>query len=140
MIREFKISDTERVMQLWLLGNEDAHYFIPKEYWLSHYSEVQEALLQAEVFVYDKDGEILGFAGMIKEHIAGIFVDKNCRSRKIGNLLLNYIKERYNAISLNVYQKNKRAVAFYNKEGFSVFSESVDENTGEKEYTMFWKK
>ena len=41
MIREFKISDTEQVMKLWLSGNEDAHPFVQKEYWHFHYSEVQ---------------------------------------------------------------------------------------------------
>ena len=30
MIREFKISDTEQVMKLWLSGNEDAHPFYIK--------------------------------------------------------------------------------------------------------------
>ena len=43
MIREFQVSDTEQVMQLWISGNEDAHPFIPKEYWYSHFDEVQEA-------------------------------------------------------------------------------------------------
>lgn len=33
MIREFQISDTQLVMQLWLAGNEDAHSFVAKEYW-----------------------------------------------------------------------------------------------------------
>lgn len=34
MIREFQTADTEQVMQIWLNGNEDAHPFISKKYWL----------------------------------------------------------------------------------------------------------
>lgn len=139
MIRKFKNSDTEQVMRLWLAGNEDAHSFVPKEYWRSHYSEVQEALLEASVFVYETDGKIQGFIGMLNEYIAGIFVEKNFRSHGIGMQLLNYVKQRYAGLSLEVYQKNTRAVAFYHREGFIILSEGTDEDTGEKEYIMGWK-
>lgn len=140
MIREFHTSDTEQVMKLWLAGNEDAHSFIPKEYWRSHFAEVQEDLLKAKVLVCDTDGKIQGFIGMVNEYIAGIFVDKNCRSCGIGKQLLISAKQKHDTLSLSVYQKNTRAVAFYLREGFSILSEAVDEATGENEYTMFWKK
>ena len=140
MIREFRISDTEQVMKLWLTGNEEAHPFVPKEYWHSHYSEVQDALLKANVFVYEADGKIQGFIGMLNEYIAGIFVAKELRSHGIGRQLLNYVKQRYEKLSLEVYQKNIRAIAFYQREGFSILSEAVDEDTDEKEYIMVWKR
>ncbi len=35
MIRKFKETDTRQVMTIWLSGNEDAHSFIPNEYWHS---------------------------------------------------------------------------------------------------------
>lgn len=77
MIREFQVSDTEQVMQLWISGNEDAHPFIPKEYWYSHFDEVQEALLKANVFVYDTNGKIHGFIGVIDEYIAVLVESAN---------------------------------------------------------------
>ena len=140
MIREFQILDTEQVMKLWFWGNVDAHPFVSEEYWHSHFDEVQEALLQAKVLVCDIDGNIKGFIGLMNEYIAGIFVDKSCRSTGIGTQLLTCVKEKYDILSLSVYQQNSRAVAFYQREGFSILSEGVDEDTGEKEYTMFWKK
>ena len=140
MIREFQRSDTERVMKLWLSGNIDAHSFVPEEYWCSHFNEVQKALLQAKIFVYDIDGKVQGFIGLMKEYIAGIFVDKNCRSTGIGTQLLTYVKEKYDTLSLSVYQQNFRAVAFYQRAGFLILSEGTDEDTGKKEYMMFWKK
>ena len=139
MIREFQMSDTEQVMKLWLFGNEDAHSFVSEEYWRSHFDEVQEALLQAKVFVYDIDGKAQGFIGMMNEYIAGIFVDKSYRSTGIGTQLLTYVKQKYDTLSLSVYQQNSRAVAFYHREGFSILSEGIDEDTGEKDYTMLWK-
>ena len=139
MIREFNRSDTERVMDLWMLGNMDAHPFIPREYWESNFEQVKEQILQAEVYVYVIHGTVQGFIGMVNEYIAGIFVDKTCRSSGIGTQLLAYVKQKYDTLSLNVYEKNSRAAAFYQREGFSVLSEGMDSDTGEKEYTMFWK-
>lgn len=140
MIRGFQTSDTEQVMQIWLNGNEDAHPFISKEYWRSHFAEVREQLLQAEVSVFETDGIIQGFIGMTEGYIAGIFVDRNCRSCGIGKQLLEYAKQTHNALSLGVYQKNKRAVALYLQEGFSIKSDELDEATGETEYKMIWKE
>lgn len=139
MIRKFQRSDTGPVMQIWLNGNKDAHSFVPKEYWESNFEMVQDQLLQADVFVYHAYGEIRGFIGIADEYIAGIFVDKKYRSLGIGKKLLDYVKSKYYSLTLDVYQKNNRAAAFYFREGFSVLSENLDEATGEAEYTMIWK-
>lgn len=139
MIRKFQKTDTGQVMQIWLNGNEEAHPFIPKEYWKSNFEMVREQILQAHVFVYSMYGEILGFIGIAEGYIAGIFVDKRHRSLGIGRELLDYAKTKYHSLSLDVYKKNNRAAAFYLREGFSILSEEFDEATGEAEYTMVWK-
>ena len=127
-------------MRIWLNGNKDAHPFIPNEYWESNYSMVEEQILQAEVFVYEADGEIQGFMGIVEGYIAGIFVDRAYRSLGTGKELLNFAKQSYDSLSLGVYQKNERAVSFYFREGFAVQSEQLDEDAGEMEYTMIWKR
>lgn len=139
MIRNFQKTDTKQVMKIWLNGNEDAHPFIPKDYWKSNYSIVEKQLLQAEIFVYEMDGEMHGFIGIVENYIAGIFVDKKYRSLGVGKQLLDYVKRKYSSLSLDVYQKNKRAVAFYFRGGFLVLSEKLDEAAGETEYTMIWQ-
>lgn len=139
MIRKFQTIDTEKVMQIWSNGNMDAHPFIPNSYWTSNFEIVREQLLQAEVFVSEWDGKIQGFIGIVDGYIAGIFVDGKYRSLGIGKKLLDYVKQKYSKLSLGVYQKNKRAAAFYFREGFFISSEGLDEATGEFEYTMIWK-
>ena len=140
MIREFQISDTQIVMQLWLAGNEDAHSFIAKEYWQANFEEVEKQLLKADIFVYDLNGEIKGFIGLMDEYIAGIFVDKVYRSQGIGRQLLEYVKQLHSTLSLNVYQKNERALRFYRENRFTIVSKQNDEHTGEIEFTMIWNK
>lgn len=140
MIRKFKKKDTERVMQIWLEVNIETHDFVPSKYWLSQYQSVQKQILQADIYVYEQDKEIQGFVGMMDDYLAGIFVDKKCRSMGIGKSLLECVKKNYPAFSLNVYQKNRRAVNFYLREGLSIVSKEIDENMGETDYTMAWNQ
>lgn len=97
-------------------------------------------LLQAEVYVYENDHEIQGFIGLSGEYIEGIFVPEEMQSQGIGRLLLNYIKNRKVKLLLNVYQKNTRAIHFYERVGFEIQREGLDEATGEKEYVMIWQQ
>ena len=140
MIRKFEKKDTERVMQIWLEVNIETHAFVPSKQWLSQYQSVQKQILQADIYVYEQDKEIQGFVGMMDDYLAGIFVDKKCRSMGIGKSLLECVKKNYPAFSLNVYQKNRRAVNFYLREGLSIVSKEIDEDTGETDYTMAWNQ
>ncbi len=62
------------------------------------------------------------------------------QSHGIGKALLNYVKNKRNKLFLNVYQKNIRAIAFYQREGFEIQHSGFDEATEEKEYVMAWLK
>ena len=76
----------------------------------------------------------------IKFLIHGIFVSDEMQSCGIGKLLLEYIKNKKVRLRLNVYQKNARAISFYQREGFDIQCEGFDDATGEKEYTMLWQQ
>ena len=70
---------------------------------------------------------------MINQYIEGIFVSDEMQSCGIGKLLLDYVKDKKVSLRLNVYQKNARAISFYQREGFIIQCEGLDEATGEKE-------
>ena len=139
MIRKLQKADINRVADIWLKTNLKAHFFIPEQYWISNYEFVKELLPQAEVYVYEDDKMIQGFIGINDEYIEGIFVSDEMQSRGIGKILLDYIKDKKDRLQLKVYQKNVRAMSFYQREGFTIQSESMDEFTGEKEYVMNWE-
>lgn len=140
MIRKFKKNDINDVMKIWNNENIKAHKFIPKEYWESNYKYVKEILPVAEIYVYVIEKTIIGFIGLNKNYIEGIFIDTNNQGNGIGTLLLNKVKERQNTLTLNVYKKNTHAIHFYKKNGFIITNKNIDENTGELEYTMVWNK
>ena len=61
------------------------------------------------------------------------------QSHGIGKSLLDYIKDKKVRLQLNVYQKNVRAIFFYQREGFIIQCGQLDKFTGEKEYVMNWE-
>lgn len=139
MIRKLQKVDINKVADIWLKTNLKAHYFIPEQYWTNNYEVVKEMLPQAEVYVYEDDKIIQGFIGINDEYIEGIFVSDEMQSCGIGKMLLDYIKDKKDRLQLKVYQKNVRAMSFYQREGFTIQSEEMDEFTREKEYVMNWE-
>ncbi len=140
MIRELQRNDINKVADIWLDTNIKAHNFIPAQYWKSNFKSVKEALSQAEVYVYACDTEIQGFIGLNDEYVEGIFVSGEMQSQGIGKILLNYAKDKKSKLLLNVYQKNARAISFYQREGFETQHSGLDEATGEKDYVMKWQR
>lgn len=139
MIRKLQKVDISRVADIWLKTNLKTHYFIPEQYWTNNYEVVKEMLPQADVYVYEDDKIIQGFVGINDEYIEGIFVSDEMQLCGIGKMLLDYIKDKKDKLQLKVYQKNVRAMSFYQREGFTIQSEEMDEFTREKEYVMNWE-
>jgi ribosomal protein S18 acetylase RimI-like enzyme len=140
MIRKFKKTDSDEIMQIWLDCNINAHDFVAKEYWQKNYPFVRDAIQYAEVYIYEIDQKIVAFIGLQNDYIAGIFVKKDFQGQGIGQQLLNYAKDRHTELTLSVYEKNKNAVNFYVKHGFSIEKSSVDTDNGEVDYLMKWKR
>ena len=140
MISELQKADIDKVADIWLDTNVTAHYFISSQYWQNNFELVKELLPQSTVYVYEKNQEIQGFIGLNDEYIEGIFVSNEMRSHGIGKALLNYAKNKRNKLFLNIYQKNMRAIAFYQREGFEIQHSGFDEATKEKVYVMAWLK
>ena len=140
MIRKLQNLDINSVAQIWLDTNIKAHNFISEKYWIDNFEMVKGMLLQAEVYVYEDEKQIQGFVGLTDNYIEGIFVKTEMQSKGIGKQLLDDVKTVKPQLSLSVYQKNIKAIKFYQREAFKIQSESIDENTSEKEYHMIWTK
>lgn len=140
MIKKLEQSSIDEVMNIWLNTNIDSHHYINPDYWKSNFDIVKKLFPQAEVYVYEIDTRIIGFIGLNKTYIEGLFVCKEEQSKGIGKKLLDYAKGIKSELTLNVYQKNVQAIMFYQREGFEIQGESIDANTNEKEYLMKWSQ
>ncbi len=140
MIRKLRKTDLDEVAYIWLHTNKKAHDFIAETYWDEHFEMVEGMLGDAEIYVFEEQGQIKGFVGLDGEYIAGIFVREKEQSLGIGKQLLDFVKSLKGQLKLNVYQKNERAIKFYTREQIEIQDEQTDEATGEAEYLMLWKK
>ncbi len=127
-------------MDIWLQSNLDAHSFIPREYWFSKEESVRDAIATAEVYVWEEDGKVYGFVGLLEDYIAGMFVERSHRRSGIGSQLLQYVKRYHSLLALDVYTENPSAMDYYLGHGFRITQESTDPDTGHKEYRMEWQK
>ncbi|WP_291648045.1 N-acetyltransferase [Clostridium sp.] len=131
------INKLEEVMKIWLETNIDAHDFVAKEYWIKNYNLVKDLLKEADVYIFEEDNIVKGFVGIVENnYIGGIFVSKDYQREGVGQKLIDFCKSKYPYLTLNVFTKNKKALNFYNKNGFVVLEELINEDTKEREYLM----
>jgi len=139
MIRKFENKDISVIMEIWLAGNLQAHCFISEHYWRQNYELVSQMILTADVYVCEKYGQIVGFTGLQKNYLAGIFVREDMRSCGVGKELMDFLKQEYGWLTLDVYKRNSRAVKFYQREGFEIQCEKINGDTREVEFSMIWR-
>ena len=140
MLGKMKTDDLDPVVQIWLESNRQAHSFIEADYWKKNKEEVRKMLPHSLIQVAEIEGNIVGFIGMNETKIEGLFVNYNFQSRGIGHSLIEWAKTRNEVLTLNVYQKNQRALKFYLQESFVIYEQFIDEETGEIEFLMQWKR
>lgn len=141
MIRELEANDINKVMEIWKHATIEAHSFINKKYWLGKYNEVKDAYIpMSKTFIYAENNDIKGFISILNnDFIGALFVDISSQGKGIGSQLVDFVKKRYNKLSLAVYKNNKKAVEFYKSAGFDLYEEKMDEDTNEKELIMTYK-
>lgn len=142
MIRKLNKDNIDSVMKIWLDASIEAHDFINKQYWIDNYEIVKNKYIpEADTFIYDEDDKIKGFVSILnKNYIGALFVEIINQNHGIGSRLIEYVKEKYNTLLLNVYVDNNNAVDFYKKHGFEIINESLDESTNRVEFTMKYER
>lgn len=132
----------DRLAQIWLDGNLDAHSFISPRYFKDNIDYVKEAFDSALIYVVtdDQSNDIAGFAGLTDNYIAGFFIKRSWRNHGYGAKLLSYLKLEHKSLYLDVYKKNDKALNFYLKHGFVIDRLSVDMATAYVQYTLHYSK
>lgn len=128
----------EKILNIWLNSNLEAHDFIKREYWIDNLDKVKKMFSDSTSYVYYADNQIVGFADLYEQYIAGLFITDNYRNKGIGRFLLERLKSDYNVLNLYVNEKNEGAIRFYTKHQFEIRSKEFEVETQEYEYFMKW--
>ncbi|WP_374191086.1 N-acetyltransferase [Candidatus Symbiopectobacterium sp. 'North America'] len=116
---------------LWLESTTRSHPFINPTYWQESEPLVRELYIpNAETWVYEVEGAIVGFISVMEQRFVGaLFVHHRWHSKGVGV-----------ALSLEVYEQNLRACAFYQKLGFSPVKRTFPAETNAPAQIMQWEK
>ncbi|MET3210296.1 UNVERIFIED_CONTAM: putative acetyltransferase [Paenibacillus sp. PvR008] len=139
-IRPANVEEYKELAAIWLDASIEAHHFIAPQYWTSQVTKMENRYLplaQNYVIIQD-DHTIGGFVSMIDGYLAALFIRAGSQRKGYGKLLLDWVKKQHDEIQLKVNQSNTKAFNFYTKNGFIIQEESVDSETGEKEFVMVW--
>src|SRR5690606_27917944 len=129
------------IIDIWLEASRLAHDFIPYEFWLKRAGDMEAVYLpKAETYVLEIEGEVAGFVALIGDYLAALFMRPMQQGQGYGKRLLDAVKSRREFLTLCVYAKNTRAVAFYLAAGFRTIEERLENQAGEAEIVMEWRK
>lgn len=119
MIRKYDDQkDHQAALDIWFRASRKGHPFLSEEDLLQQRKIVSEEYFPvADMFVYEQDGKIRGFIGLIGQYIGGLFVSPEDSGRGIGRELLEFAQRLKGSLSVEVYALNS-AVQFYEKCGF----------------------
>lgn len=142
MIRPAHNADLPALLELWLASTTQAHPFIEESYWLESLGLVREVYLpSAQTWVWeDKVDGLRGFISVMDARFIGaLFVAPDALSQGIGNALIRHVMARFPELSLEVYQKNTRAVHFYHRQGFRIEESAWQDETRHPTWIMRWQ-
>lgn len=141
MIRLYKPYQLDTLMNLWLESTISGHPFIAESYWYDSCAVVRDVYIpHSETWVYMQEERMIGFICIIdRQFIGALFVASSYTGNGVGGQLLKHIQSRYSALSLEVYQKNQRAVDFYHHMGFRIEEAGWQTDTQHPTWIMCWK-
>jgi len=141
MIRKWQNNDRSPLLALWLESTIYAHPFIEESYWHESEPLVRDVYFPAAyTWVWEEEGKVKGFISVMNQRFIGaLFVAPDSIGHGIGRALLAFICDRYPDLSLEVYQKNSRAVNFYHAQGFRIEDSAWQDDTQQPTWLMRWQ-
>src|SRR5918992_333946 len=104
-----------------------------------HFGRIVEG---QEVWLWDEDGRILGFASLTEHELTNLYVEPDAHGRGIGTALLDRAKERRPAgFRFWVFQQNEGARRFYERHGAVAirFTDGADNEERQPDALYEWR-
>jgi putative acetyltransferase len=118
-IRLYTPADRDRVLEIWLAASRVGHPFLTESELETQFAAVRDIYLpQAENWVAEKNGHILGFIGLLDSFIGGMFVDPAAHGSGVGRALIEHAAKRKGRLTLDTYADNPMGPPFYRRCGF----------------------
>lgn len=131
IIRKAVSGDIQKLVDLWEASVRASHNFITEKD-IQVYKKMifDHTLRQVPTYVFEKNGEILGFIGIEDGQCEMLFVHPMAFGKKIGSRLMKYGIEKCGVRKVCVNEQNPRALHFYQKLGFVVVKRDDKDSSG----------
>ena len=131
MIREYRPTDTEAVLDVWARASAVAHPFLSPEFLEAERRNIPEVYLpNAETWVWEEDGRVVGFLSLLGNEVGAVFVDPDLHRFGIGRALMDRARASRGELEVEVFERNLSGRAFYAKLGFEEMHRTVHEPSG----------
>ncbi len=131
MIRRYRPEDLEDVLTVWAAASAVAHPFLSAEFLAVERHNIANVYLpNAETWVWESDGHVVGFISLLGNEVGAIFVDPKFHGTGIGQALMDHALELRKELEVEVFTENAIGRAFYARYGFELIEEKVHDQTG----------
>lgn len=132
MIRAYEHRDLQDVLAAWTAASAVAHPFLSEEFMTAERHNIETVYLpNAETWVWEKDGRVVGFIAMAGDEIGGLFVDPEFHRAGIGRALVEHVRGPRPSLEVEVFKANALGRAFYEAHGFVPMRETRHDATGQ---------
>ncbi len=130
LIRRAKVDDRAEMLRIWLAASHVGHAFLGEEVLEAQREKVRDVYFHlADHWLAWNEGP-QGFIALIDNHIGGLFVDPLVHRSGIGRQLIEHAARRLGTLTVDVYEQNMSAVAFYTHCGFYLVSRKEQDEEG----------
>lgn len=131
VIRQYQEQDLDDLLASWAAASEVAHPFLTQEFLAAERKNIPKLYLpNAETWVYETDGRVIGFIALIGNEVGAIFVHPTHQRKGVGHMLMDKANALREELEVEVFVKNAVGRAFYEKYGFQPIEEKLHEPTG----------
>ena len=132
MIRLYEEEDVEAILEVWYQASLLAHSFLTDAFLAEERVKMREVFLpNSTTWVYEDDGQVVGFLSMVGNEVGGLFVHPAKHRHGVGRALMDKAFSLCDFLELDVFEKNNVGRAFYAKYGFVPIDQYREEQTGE---------
>jgi len=141
MIRKYKETDIDEILEVWFQASSMAHPFLDMEFMGMEKRNIRDVYIpNTTTWVYEKDRVILGFISMMGNEVGAIFVRPDYHGKGVGRRLMDFVAEFHDEMEVEVFERNEVGRAFYDKYGFELVEELVHKETKNKVLRLRFRK